>query len=214
MFSKCKLVLAAASAVLLLTSAAWADYAVLQSGHRLKITAHETRGETVRLYLASGGYADVPTSLVTGYEIEEIILAATGAVEEEFQRQLITEAAARHGLSPVLVASVVAVESNFNPRAVSAKGALGLMQLMPETASRFAVRDAFDPAENVDAGVRYLKELLQRFGNDLRLALAAYNAGPERVALYGGIPPYPETRAYVQKVITQARRAQLHLRTQ
>lgn len=190
--------------VLLAVGTAQADYAVLKSGHRLRITAHEIEGDHLRLHLASGGSADVPPELVVGYEVEEPV-PAPAAFGPEFARKLIAETAARHGVDARLVASVAAVESNFNSQAVSPKGALGVMQLMPATASRFAVRDAFDPAENVEAGVRYLKELLGRFGNDLTLALAAYNAGPERVALYGTIPPYPETIAYVRKVLARVR---------
>lgn len=114
---------------------------------------------------------------------------------------LIREAAERHGVDPLLVKSVVQVESGFRPDAVSPKGAAGLMQLMPSTAAELGVRDVFDPSENVDGGVRYLKGLLERYGNDLETALAAYNAGPGRVDRAGGIPAIRETRDYVRKVI-------------
>ena len=114
---------------------------------------------------------------------------------------LIREAAARHGLPERLISVVIAVESGFNPRAVSRAGAGGLMQLMPRTAATLGVRDVFDPAENVDGGARHLRALLDRLGNNLPLALAAYNAGEQAVAQHGGIPPYPETRDYVARIL-------------
>lgn len=113
---------------------------------------------------------------------------------------LVDSIAAQHGLQPQLVRSVIQVESDYNPHAVSPKGALGLMQLIPETARRFGVTDAFDPAENIQGGVRYLAYLLDLFHNDYGLALAAYNAGEGAVAKYGGVPPYAETRNYVAQV--------------
>jgi soluble lytic murein transglycosylase-like protein len=99
-----------------------------------------------------------------------------------------------------LISSVIATESNFNAHAVSRKNARGLMQLMPQTAAKLGVHNIFDPQENIDAGTRYLGNLLQRYQNDLALALAAYNAGPERVQQYGRVPPFAETVSYVQKV--------------
>ena len=112
----------------------------------------------------------------------------------------INEAAARHHVDPNLVRALVKVESNFNPRAVSSKGAMGLMQLMPATARMYAVRNPFDVAQNVDAGVRHLKGLLDNFKGDVRLSLAAYNAGEGAVQRNGGIPPYTETRNYVKRI--------------
>lgn len=113
----------------------------------------------------------------------------------------IRDAAERHGLSPELVTAVIRVESGFNPRAVSRKGARGLMQLMPATATQLGVRDVFDPAENIDGGARHLRGLIERFDNNLPLALAAYNAGERAVLQYGGIPPYPETQQYVARIL-------------
>jgi len=113
----------------------------------------------------------------------------------------IREAALRHGLHPGLVESVIRVESAFNAAAVSRKGAQGLMQLMPQTASSLGVRDAFDPRQNIEGGVRHLRYLLGRYPGSLPLALAAYNAGENAVNASRGIPPYPETQAYVRKVL-------------
>ena len=116
-------------------------------------------------------------------------------------KALIRSAAHRVGLDPRLVEAVIAVESDFDPWAVSRKGAMGLMQLMPATADRYAVQNPFDPVENIGGGTRYLRDLLRRFQGDLRSALAAYNAGEAAVATYQGIPPYRETREYVTKVL-------------
>ena len=110
-------------------------------------------------------------------------------------------ASAAYHLDPDLVNSVIHAESGFNSRAVSRKGARGLMQLMPSTASHLGVNDAFDPQSNVTGGSRYLRELLERYNFDLVKALAAYNAGPERVEQYQGVPPFRETRAYVARVV-------------
>ncbi len=114
--------------------------------------------------------------------------------------ELIRTAAERHRVDRRLVEAVVTVESGGNPRAVSRKGAQGLMQLMPQRSAELGVRNPFDPRQNVDGGVRHLRELLQRFRGDVTLALAAYNAGEEAVRAYGGLPPYPETQDYVRRV--------------
>jgi soluble lytic murein transglycosylase-like protein len=121
---------------------------------------------------------------------------------------LVTAAATTHGLPEELLTAVIEVESNFNPGAVSPKGAIGLMQLMPQTARHLAVADASDPASNIDGGARYLKELLARFGNNLHLALAAYNAGPGNVQRTGTIPPFAETQRYVPSVIARYHKLQ------
>ena len=116
--------------------------------------------------------------------------------------RLLRDAARKHELDPTLVQAVIQVESNYNPKAVSRKGALGLMQLIPATARRYGVSDPFDPQQNIEGGVRHLRDLLDLFEGDLNLALAGYNAGVNAVSKYGDIPPYRETRNYVTKVMS------------
>lgn len=189
------------SALLLLAvSCARADYAVLRSGERLHITAYEQVGDVMRLTVP-GGRVDMPASEIVSIEPEDVFRPnpapppATGPFSE-----LIRAAAKRHGVDEMLITCVIAEESNFNPRAISPHMAAGLMQLLPSTALRFAVTDVFDPVQNIEGGTRYLKELLNRYRGDLKLALAAYNAGPEVVTRYGGVPPYTETRNYVKHI--------------
>jgi hypothetical protein len=115
--------------------------------------------------------------------------------------QLIQALARQYRIESRLIQAIIKVESNFDPRAVSSAGALGLMQLMPATVKRFAVNDPFNPRANIEGGIRYLKHLLRQFPNDLRHVLAAYNAGENAVRRYNGIPPYPETQRYVKRVM-------------
>ena len=127
------------------------------------------------------------------------------AVSDRMRRvpygDLIRGAAERHGVDPLLVAAIVQAESSFDTEAVSPRGALGLMQMMPTTAEQLGVADAYDPSQNVDAGVSYLAYLLRRFDNDLVLALAGYNAGPGAVDRFGGFPPFRETRGFTNSVL-------------
>ena len=116
--------------------------------------------------------------------------------------EIITRASEAHGVNPLLVHALIQVESNYQPRAKSIKGAMGLMQLMPSTAREYKVRNPYDPKSNIEAGIKHLKSLIDRFG--LELALAAYNAGPTAVQKFKGIPPYRETRNYVARILSLA----------
>ncbi len=182
--------------------AANAEYAVLRSGQRLHITGYENRGATILLRL-KGGKIEVPASELVAIEPEDVFTApptpATATLPVPFA-DLIRAASQKYAVDQELIASVILVESNFNPRAVSPRNARGLMQLLPETAQRFAVANVFDPSQNIDAGTRYLKELLELYKQDLRLTLAAYNAGPDRVEQFRGVPPFAETVSYVHRV--------------
>ena len=194
--------LCALGAAGLFPSAASADYAVLRSGTRLHITGYERDGERVRLAV-EGGAVYVAAADLVAVEPEEHFAAVpvVPVIAPGPFGNLIHAAAEKHGVDEGLITQVIAAESNFNPRAVSRKRAQGLMQLLPTTAAFYSVANIFDPAQNIDAGTRYLKDLLARYRGDLRLALAAYNAGPDMVERYGGMPPFPETQKYV-KLIT------------
>jgi soluble lytic murein transglycosylase-like protein len=183
--------------------AAHADYAVLKSGVRVHITGYELLGEHMLLTIP-GGEITVPAADIASIEPEDVFTkaaappspdASTGQFDE-----LIRAAAAKHGVDERLITLVIATESNFNPRAVSRKSAQGLMQLLPQTAAQYSVSNVFDPAQNIEGGTHYLKDLLDRYRGDLRLALAAYNAGPELVDRYGGVPPIAETQSYVRRI--------------
>ena len=137
-----------------------------------------------------------PTATASCRGLDAAALARRGAR----WRASAARAAARHGVDPKLVLAVARVESCFDPRARSVAGALGMMQLMPATAAELGVADPFDPEASLDGGARYLGAMLARFGGDVELALAAYNAGPGNVARHGGVPPFPETRRYVERV--------------
>lgn len=190
-------------AVLFSATVAGAETAVLRNGQRLHITGFERAGELIHLHVA-GGRVALRTEDVLAIEPEEYFpLRASEALSDTPCGELIRAAAQKHGLDEELITSVIFAESSFNPRAVSRKSARGLMQLMPATAAKLEVTDAFDPAQNVDAGTRYLKLLLEKYKQNLTLALAAYNAGPDRVAQYRGVPPFAETRAYVRRVLAE-----------
>lgn len=128
--------------------------------------------------------------------------AATPTYHRSDLRKMVSDISLEHGVDPKLVDAVVRVESDYDPRAISRRGAQGLMQLMPDTASRLDVGDPFDPEENIRGGVREISRLVDRYAGNLQLALAAYNAGEGAVARYRGIPPYKETRSYVSKILS------------
>ena len=126
-----------------------------------------------------------------------------GEIDRGRVEDAVAKAAVAQGIDADLLLAVAEVESGLRPDAVSSKGALGVMQLMPATAARMGVADALNPDENIDGGARYLREQMDRFGGDLSLALAAYNAGPEAVSRHGGVPPYGETRRFVSRVLSR-----------
>jgi soluble lytic murein transglycosylase-like protein len=148
--------------------------------------------------------AGTSAALSTGTAFGDVLAAQTRAPAEGRSvpyEDLIRDTASRNDVDPALVEAVVRHESGFDPAAVSRAGAQGLMQLMPGTARGLGVTDPFDPAQSIDGGTRYLRDMLDRFGGDTRLALAAYNAGPWAVERYGGVPPYAETQTYVERVL-------------
>jgi soluble lytic murein transglycosylase-like protein len=188
------------------------EYAVFASGSRLHIDRHEGSGDKVRLYHA-GGYTEIDAAAVWGYELEEYVPPApapappAGVAQPALSPAQLADAAAdKYHLPRQLVRSVMSAESGFQPQAVSPKGAIGLMQLMPSTAQALGA-DPRDPAQNVDAGARYLRDLLEKYDGGLWHALAAYNAGPGAVDKYQGVPPYRETINYVGKIDQDLKKA-------
>lgn len=143
-----------------------------------------------------------PLPLTGAQPVDEIGSAPSIAPPSSDLQHLIIQTAQRYGVDPALALAVAKAESNFNPFARSPKGAMGVMQLMPETAKSLGVTDPFNPIQNIDGGVRYLRHLLERFGGQVTLAVAAYNAGPNAVARYGGVPPYPETQTFLRRVLS------------
>ena len=178
-----------------------AEYIVLRSGQRLAVTGYQILGDKYRLQM-KGGTAEVPVEQVVSIEPEEIFISLPPMeISQEPFGDLIRAAAKRYSVDADLITSVIAAESNFDPKAISRRDARGLMQLLPATAVRLGVKNIFDPRENIEAGTRYLNDLLQLYKNDLALTLAAYNAGPERVQRYGQhVPPFAETISYVRRV--------------
>lgn len=194
--------------MLLLLAAAgplWAgESVVLNNGFRVRAERHEATNNGVRLYLPGGGWVDVRGDDISRIEADEPQTAPAVEMQPVARltlEEIVRTSGERNGLDPDLIHSMIAAESAGDPRAVSSKGALGLMQLMPGTARLLNVSDAFDPTQNVEAGTQYIRRLLAQYHGDLGLALAAYNAGPGKVDAYKGVPPYRETRDYVIRVI-------------
>ena len=185
-------------------TSARAEIALLSNGLTLKLEGHRVEDGLVVLALKGGGEMGGPPAAVRGFVPDEVLDEVSVPAGGDL-RELASAAARRHGLDPDLVMAVVSVESGFRPQAVSPKGAQGLMQLMPRTASSLGVANALDPAQNLDGGTRHLGQLLTLYGGDVTRALAAYNAGEGAVDRHGGVPPYRETRAYVKKVLERYR---------
>jgi soluble lytic murein transglycosylase-like protein len=184
-----------------LAGPARAEIALLGNGQTLKVTGRQADGDSLTLTLKGGGEVTLAAADVRGFVPDEVLDEVVPAADGSDLRTLATAAALRHGLDPELVLAVISVESGFQPAALSPKGAQGLMQLMPATARSLGVTDALDPAQNLDGGTRYLKQMVAEQGGDLTRALAAYNAGPGAVKRHRGVPPYRETRHYVKKVL-------------
>ncbi len=206
--------------ILLVGSAFAADNALLRNGSTIR---HERRevladGTTTRLFISSANddFIDIHTADIAGYEAAPDLPAAVAAPipatptsGPQTLAEIVREASDKTLLDEDLLYSVIKAESASNPKAVSRKGAQGLMQLMPQTAKKLGVDNAFDPRANVNGGSQYLHDMLVRFNFDLAKALAAYNAGPEAVAKYKGVPPYRETRLYVARIIKDYNRKKL-----
>jgi hypothetical protein len=198
------------------------DSAVLRNGFSIRHERRQVIGTITRLYTTKDdtSFVDIPTAEIDHFEALPVETVppqpgkddsashlhlqppARNNIERALDlNQVVNAASGTYHLDPDLVNSVIRAESGFNVRAVSPKGAQGLMQLMPQTASQLGVKNAFSPEANVEGGTRYLRELLERYNFDLVKALAAYNAGPQRVEQYGGVPPYYETKAYVARIV-------------
>lgn len=214
-----RLALAVCACLIGASTLASAEIIFMTSGGTLSVKGHSTDGDTVTLTLRTGGQVTCDKSLIEKIlpdevphpdPVQETAAKATAAPPQaEFARtarlrdtaysDLINSAAETYGVNPLLVQALIQVESNYQPRARSRKGAMGLMQLMPSVAREYNVRNAYDPAANIDAGVRKLKALIDTWGTEL--ALAAYNAGEGAVAKFNGIPPYRETQSYVSRIL-------------
>jgi soluble lytic murein transglycosylase-like protein len=212
------------TAALVVASAAQlnADVIFFANGRTMSVKDYRITGNTITVTLRQGGEATFDRSLVANIAPDEVpypgertvALTETATAVSLVRRRplesrpfaaLIETVALKHGIDPALVHAVIEAESNYRASARSHVGARGLMQVMPATARDLGVTSArhlFDPQQNVEAGVKYLKFLLERFDGDLPTALAAYNAGPGAVSKYDGIPPYPETQNYVRKVLS------------
>jgi soluble lytic murein transglycosylase-like protein len=199
-----------------LAAPARAELVFFTSGRTMSIQAHRVEGDRLILVPRGGGEIICDPALVARFAPDEVpypepaaasaTLAPASASAQGARLRpdprfdaLIQSASTRHGVDPTLVRALIQVESAYQERARSPKGAMGLMQLMPATARQYGVRNVYDPVANIDAGTRHLRSLLDRF--PLNLALAAYNAGEAAVERFGGIPPYPETRSYVARIL-------------
>lgn len=187
-----------------------AELVELRNGFLVHVHHREKRGNLTRLYLDSGSenFVDVPADQIVRSEEEAVPAAeepaptpAANPDRAPSLEEIVLSACNRYGLDPDIIFSLIRAESDFDPKAVSPKGAKGLMQLMPGTAAKLGVQNPMDAAANVEGGTRYLQSLLQQYHYDLTKALAAYNAGPERVDQYHGVPPYRETITYINRIV-------------
>ena len=209
-----KAFLLAIVAVVMFALPARAELVYFNTGRTLSVKSHRVEGDSLVLVLRGGGEVVCETSIVSRFAPDEVPYPEPEAEppSEPVQpvatvgpySEIIDRVAAEQDVPAKLVRAVIQVESAYNVRARSAKGAMGLMQLMPATARQSAVADPYDPASNIEAGIKHLKSLLQRL--PVALALAAYNAGEGAVQRFNGIPPYPETRNYVSRILALANR--------
>lgn len=232
-----KIKLQSGIALALLTSstlAFGADLAVLHNGNTIRHERREVVGAVTRLYLSDSatGYIEIPTDQIERFETDTApapvkarlsidplskrtptpapaVPQSVTALSRQGLSDVVNGAGERHQIDPDFINSVIRAESGFHQNAVSKKGAQGLMQLMPGTASQLGVSNAFDPHANVDGGTKYLRELLEKYNYDVPKALAAYNAGPQRVDRYHGVPPYYETQSYIARIIRDYNRKKL-----
>lgn len=205
--SKIALCLAAVAAT---SGAAFsAEIVELRNGFLVHVDHREKRGNMTRLYMDDGSqnFVDVSDDQIVSSEEEPkpapepAPLPAVNSDRKPSLEEIVLSACSRYGLDPDIIFSLIRAESDFDPKAVSPKGAQGLMQLMPETAAKLGVSNPMDAAANIEGGTRYLQSLLEQYHYDLTKALAAYNAGPARVDQYHGVPPYRETITYINKIV-------------
>ena len=204
-----KVLIGTALGLLLCASAARAELVYFTTGQPLSIKSHRVEGTSVVLALRTGGEIITDASVVDHFAPDEVPYpedlppappeAAPAPDPAVPYGAIIDKLAAAQGVSPQLVKAVIKVESAYQERARSRKGAMGLMQLMPETARQYAVANPYEPESNIEGGIKFLKSLLDRY--ELKLALAAYNAGEAAVKRFGGVPPYPETQKYVSDIL-------------
>jgi hypothetical protein len=201
---------------LVLAASANAEIVYLSSSRTISVKGHRVEGDSIILKLRNGGEVTCDKSLIEKIVSDEVPYpepAGPDAVsqpprsgadlpEETPYDEIIAAVSEAHGVDPLLVRALIQVESNYKPRAKSPRGAMGLMQLMPSTAKEYNVRNPFDPRANIEAGIKRLKILIDRWGTEV--ALAAYNAGEGAVTKFNGIPPYQETRDYVTRILALA----------
>jgi len=207
--------IAAGVLVCAFASTASAEIVYLTSGRTLSVKAHRDEGNAVILTLRAGGEVTCDKDLIVKIEADEVphpdpvpgqdpaAPRDTSVLQSTPYGEIISALSEAHGVDPLLVRALIQVESNYQPRARSSKGAMGLMQIMPATAREYRVRNPYDPKTNIEVGIKRLKDLLDKWGA-VDLALAAYNAGEGAVQKFQGIPPYRETQSYVSRILALA----------